>query len=576
MLKILTLNPRYAPWLLALLGAVLFIPGLGAVPLFDWDEANFAAIAYNMLHTGDYLQPRVAFTIFTEKPPLFFWLQAAMMQLYGQGEFAARLPNALFGILTLILLYRIGLRHAGPLMAWWWPFLYLCSTLPFLYFKSGIIDPVFNFFILLQFYALHEAAWCQRSGSYRRAYTLAIAAGIVAGLAMLTKGPAVLILTGMTVALLMGLNRFRWVLNPGQIALYILSSVVVASTWALADMWLHGPQFMSEFFYRQVALFTTPDAGHGGFPGYHVVVLLIGCFPASVLALWGWRTKHPHPKQAQFHRWMLILLIVVVVLFSIVQSKIVHYSSLAYFPLTFLGATWLAGNYTNKRKLPAGMLAVYFAISTVYLIASIAVPWLGHNPQVLDRFAQNDPVFLASLTTPVSWPWYTWMPAVAIVVVLIVVIRLNTRRDLRHTAWAMLGGHLVWIILAMTVFTGRIAEFTQGPAVDWLKEMRGQQVHVHTIGWRSYLQWYYPQQSEANIHTKAFQVFVATQDSDGKSHTGNFTEFEQLYRWFLLTGKQDKPVYFITRVGREKELVEKYTQFIIEATKGGFVLLKLQ
>ncbi len=46
----------------------------------------------------------------------------------------------------------------------------------------------------------------------------------------------------------------------------------------------------------------------------------------------------------------IILLLTVVILFEIVQTKIVHYSSLAYFPLTYLSA--LAILQDNRRKKP--------------------------------------------------------------------------------------------------------------------------------------------------------------------------------------------------------------------------------
>jgi hypothetical protein len=42
---------------------------------------------------------------------------------------------------------------------------------------------------------------------------------------------------------------------------------------------------MTAFFWRQVAMLSSEDAGHGGFFGYHFVVLLMGCFPASAFAL---------------------------------------------------------------------------------------------------------------------------------------------------------------------------------------------------------------------------------------------------------------------------------------------------
>ena len=94
----------------ALLGALVFIPFLGSVHLFDWDEVNFAEIAREMLVTGEYSRVYVDFQPFWQKPPLFFWLQAAAMKIFGVNEFAARFPNALCGIITLPILYQIGKR----------------------------------------------------------------------------------------------------------------------------------------------------------------------------------------------------------------------------------------------------------------------------------------------------------------------------------------------------------------------------------------------------------------------------------------------------------------------------------
>jgi hypothetical protein len=46
-------------------------------------------------------------------------------------------------------------------------------------------------------------------------------------------------------------------------------------------------------------------------------------------------------KRSDFGTWMQLLFWVVLILFSIVKTKILHYSSLAYFPLTYLGALTL-------------------------------------------------------------------------------------------------------------------------------------------------------------------------------------------------------------------------------------------
>ena len=80
---------------LSLLALLLFVPFLGAVHLFDWDEINFAECAREMALGGSWLLPTIDFEPFWEKPPFFIWMQALSMKVFGVNEFAARFPNAL-------------------------------------------------------------------------------------------------------------------------------------------------------------------------------------------------------------------------------------------------------------------------------------------------------------------------------------------------------------------------------------------------------------------------------------------------------------------------------------------------
>jgi 4-amino-4-deoxy-L-arabinose transferase-like glycosyltransferase len=91
--------------IIILSGIIFFIPFLGRVHLFDWDEINFAESAREMIVTGNYHRVQINFQPFWEKPPLFFWLQAGSMKMFGINEFAARFPNAIFGIITLVTFF---------------------------------------------------------------------------------------------------------------------------------------------------------------------------------------------------------------------------------------------------------------------------------------------------------------------------------------------------------------------------------------------------------------------------------------------------------------------------------------
>ena len=169
-----------------------FLPGIGSVHLFDWDEINFAECAREMIVTGNYLQMQIDFQPFYEKPPLFIWLQVLSMKLFGINEFAARFPNVIVGIVTLCLLYKVGKEHVNTKFGMLWCAVYACSLLPHFYFRTGIIDPLFNLFIFTSCWLLLKSILTTRRIS------LSFYAGIAGGLAVLTKGPVALGLIGLT------------------------------------------------------------------------------------------------------------------------------------------------------------------------------------------------------------------------------------------------------------------------------------------------------------------------------------------------------------------------------------------
>ena len=115
------------------------------------------------------------------------------MKLFGVNEFASRFPNAVCGILTLLVLFRIGKRQLNETFGWIWVLVYAGSLLPQFYFKSGIIDPWFNLFIFLSIYQLSLYTW-----QGQRFARHVIFAGLFAGLAVMTKGPVALLVIGLT------------------------------------------------------------------------------------------------------------------------------------------------------------------------------------------------------------------------------------------------------------------------------------------------------------------------------------------------------------------------------------------
>jgi len=93
---------------LAVLSYALFFYGLGSIGLVGPDEPRYAAIAREMLMTGDYITPRLYGMPWFEKPPLMYWLAALGYKLFGIGEAGARFPSALSATVCVFLIYWCG------------------------------------------------------------------------------------------------------------------------------------------------------------------------------------------------------------------------------------------------------------------------------------------------------------------------------------------------------------------------------------------------------------------------------------------------------------------------------------
>lgn len=537
------------------LGALFFIPFLGGVRLFDWDEINFAECAREMVVLGDYGRVHVDFQPFYEKPPFFFWCQSAMMHLFGTNEFAARLPNALCGIITLIYLYNLGAKLHGHRFGMIWSLAYLGSVTPHLYFRSGIIDPFFNLFIFIGLVNLIFASWKREgvAGSLllpRGVWAYLFVGGFMLGMGILTKGPVAYLIVCLTLGVYWLLSRFRWFITPVQFLYYSVAATLVSVVWYGFETLQHGPTFIREFLTYNFRLFKQPDAGHGGFPGYHVVVLLIGCFPASIFAL---RAFSPliieRNYQREFRQWMMILFWVVLVLFTIVQSKIVHYSSMCYFPLTYLATLVLSQLDARKLAFNGWLRTGLIVVGGVYVLATVGAPILARRMDLLKLAVGDDAFARANLDAAINWTGWEATPGIWLLIVLILSVYWFRNRQADRAIFTLFGGMAVFITLTLWFFIGRIEAISQGAAMRFFERAQGQDVYVKPYGYRSYGPFFYTQ----------------------KPPVTNPRYYDQ--NW-LMRGKIDKDVWFIKKITEVNTPLDSLPDIQKTGAENGFVFYR--
>lgn len=516
-----------------ILGSVFFIPFLGGVHLFDWDEVNFAEISREMIVTNDFLSVQVNYQPFFEKPPLFFWIQVISMKLFGVNEFAARFPNAIVGIFTLLVLYKIGSFLFDKRFGFIWSMAYFGSILPHLYFKSGIIDPLFNLFIFSGLYYFLKFKWKQENLNEltftKSSSFYLIIAGLFIGLALLTKGPVAYLIVLLVIIVYWISIRFKMFVSFPKFIGFSIVAIAVMLFWFGLETIMHGPDFVKEFIIYQIRLFSTEDAGHGGFPGFHVIVLLIGCFPASVFAIRGfYKINMEKDYQQDFRKWMIILFWVVLVLFTIVQSKIIHYSSLAYFPLTFLAALVVNRILDKEITFNKWMKFGIISIGLIFSILAIVTPFIGQNIELLKPMLEGDPDSLAALDANVNWTGWEAISGVYIIL-LIGLFFLQFWKDRIFIAFQFLFfGTAIFVFIGLIFFVGRIEMYSQNANVEFCKSLVGKKGYIKTSGFKSYVPLFYSNRQPHNNPKSSDIVYLTWEEVDnevyiiGKKHVEEY------------------------------------------------------
>jgi 4-amino-4-deoxy-L-arabinose transferase-like glycosyltransferase len=523
----------------------LFIPFLGSVHLFDWDEINFAECAREMILSKDYLRTQIDFKPFWEKPPLFIWLQVAAMKIFGINEWGARFPNVVVAFFTLFSFYKIGNKVANKEVSKWWILLYIGSWLPHFYFKTGLIDPLFNLLIFLAIYHVYALSNNETNRSKHR-----LLAGLFLGLAVLTKGPVAILIAILCLAVYLIVTKFKSAIRIKDVVLISLVSFGVVFIWFATVLLKHGLAygnwFLNEFITYQIRLFRTEDADHGGPFVYHFIVLLIGCFPASLFLF----KKHKENKKVLFNTWMWISLAVVLLLFSIVKTKIVHYSSFCYFPLSYLAAYNISLIISNRETISRWVKILLYSIGSIWSIVWISLPLIGIYKNKLIPFIE-DPFAVGNLQAPVQWSFYEiGIGFVYLIGLCYIIFKLNS--NFEYYCKRLIAFQVIFIFICSNYFTPKIEQYSQGAAIAYYQSFKDKDVFVEPLSYKSYAHLFYTNKIKS------------TKDAfDTLGQSGYWTP----------NGNIQRPSYFICKI-MDTTIYTNNTHIQKMGEKNGFVFYK--
>jgi 4-amino-4-deoxy-L-arabinose transferase-like glycosyltransferase len=348
------------------------IIGTWSLPLIDRDEPRFAEASREMLERGDYIVPHFNNQLRLDKPPLVYWAQVVSFKIFGENDFAARLPSAIAAALVALSIFAWGKRIGDPRIGLWAAIIFTLSLQTFLHAKAAVADMWLVLFMTTAHWAGYERIANRESRIANRKkwwwiFYISLALGFLA------KGPiawtplATITATKFFLPDLQLARRFKF--GRG-----ILLMLVIVALWGIPALIRTHGEFLTIGVGRHVIgrSFAAME-GHGGTSLGIYLLLLPFYFLTIFLSFSPWSIKLPRLARQLWSgrdtidNYLLWGAAIIFVSFSIISTKLPHYI-LPAFPLVSL---LLARRLIDEQKFFA---RTAIAAGCIYVGIAFAVP----------------------------------------------------------------------------------------------------------------------------------------------------------------------------------------------------------
>ena len=271
------MNKNYINIIFLALILYIFFSGIGSYGLLSKDEPRYAGCALEMIENHDWVVPKFNFQDRFDKPALFYWLIAISYKIFGVSEFSSRLPSAVSAILLVLFTWYIGNRiignNAGLISA-----AILGTSVEYIALgRRAATDIVLCLFFTAALYSFYLYYNETEKG---KKFFWAVLSGVFEGLAILTKGPAGIILPSLVIGLFLIIRKEVNIKHLKILLLVSFIAILLSLPWYIAVHFATNGGFTRDFFVlHNVQRFTSVVGEHPGPIWFYFPVVLIGFLP---------------------------------------------------------------------------------------------------------------------------------------------------------------------------------------------------------------------------------------------------------------------------------------------------------
>ena len=350
---------------LALVCIVLFVPGAFFRDLWSPSEPRYAEVAREMVESGQWIVPHLNYEMYSDKPPLFFWLIALSAKVFGGfTAFAVVLPSCLAGIGTVLLTYMLGKKMFRSSLVGFLGGVILATSAEFLaQSNSAKMDTLLTCFETVSVFSFWQ--WhIEQTRSYLVPFYIGMA------LAVLTKGPVGLL--PLLVALVyLAISRQGARVRQMHLALGLLGIAAITAAWLVPAAVIGGESYWRDILGRQIFGRVVKSWSHQRRFYYYMVPFTWGflpwfaLLPAAIIRYARERTERTALPTKFVVTWFLTIFI----FFTAISGKRVPYILPLYPACALFLAKYLADIVAIGDRKPVE-LKVCFAVLFVALIGS--------------------------------------------------------------------------------------------------------------------------------------------------------------------------------------------------------------
>jgi 4-amino-4-deoxy-L-arabinose transferase-like glycosyltransferase len=337
------------------LAIAVWLVGLAWIrPLHIPDEGRYTDIARWIVLTGDWLIPRINGLPFIQKPPLYFWLEAAGMGLLGTSVIVARWASLASALAITYVVYRFVRKRYGEDAARWSTIVLVTSLFFYGAAQFASLDMLVCACITCTILFAVEAAEAPPD----RARWPWIAAYVVAALGVLSKGLIGMVIPGLVFILwAFAVRKPRLILSALQVPGILVFLVIVIPWFALVEQRMPG--FLRFFFiHNHFERYAESGFNNPRGPWYFFALVLGGTLPWALALFHSARAGLAAGRPARDAALLgLLWSIAVVVFFSIPRSKLPGYVLPAVPALAIVLGPWCA-TWKHRRLFTVIALVV--------------------------------------------------------------------------------------------------------------------------------------------------------------------------------------------------------------------------